>query len=33
VVRDVSLQPEALLRRLLPAPAAAAAPEPTSGSR
>jgi cytoskeleton protein RodZ len=33
VVRDVSLQPQALLRRLLPAPAAGAEPEPTSGSR
>jgi len=33
VMRDVSLQPQALLRRLLPVPAAEAAPEPASGGR
>ena len=33
VVRDVSLQPQALLRRLLPEPAAGLAAEPASESR
>jgi cytoskeleton protein RodZ len=33
VMRDVSLQPQALLRRLLPVPAAEAAPESASGGQ